>query len=80
MLCGSSARKLKRGASNLLAGRAIVKHMYPLTSAELNADLHPADVTCYGVFQGDRPVDIEAIKVFPVERFLAMLWQGEIIR
>ena len=34
VLSGSSARKLRRGASNLLAGRAIIKHLYPLVSAE----------------------------------------------
>jgi len=26
-LCGSSARKLKRGGANLLAGRAVLRHM-----------------------------------------------------
>jgi uncharacterized protein len=34
VLSGSSARKLRRGASNLLAGRAVVEHLYPLISAE----------------------------------------------
>ena len=34
ILSGSSARKLKRGAANLLAGRAFVYHLYPLTSRE----------------------------------------------
>lgn len=34
-LTGSSARKLKRGAANLLAGRAIVRNLFPLTFAEL---------------------------------------------
>ncbi|MEW6744913.1 MAG: AAA family ATPase [Planctomycetota bacterium] len=34
-LTGSSARKLKRGASNLLAGRAILKTLFPLTSGEI---------------------------------------------
>ncbi len=34
-LTGSSARKLKRGASNLLAGRANVFNLYPLTWAEM---------------------------------------------
>src|SRR5262245_48755300 len=29
-LTGSSARKLKRGAANLLAGRAFVNHLHPL--------------------------------------------------
>lgn len=33
-LSGSSARKLKRGQANLLAGRALVKHLFPLTVAE----------------------------------------------
>jgi predicted AAA+ superfamily ATPase len=31
---GSSARKLKRGAANLLAGRAIVKNLHPITYRE----------------------------------------------
>lgn len=36
VLSGSSARKLKRGAANMLAGRAITKAMYPFTSKELD--------------------------------------------
>jgi predicted AAA+ superfamily ATPase len=35
VLTGSSARKLRRGASNLLAGRAFVYNLYPLTVPEL---------------------------------------------
>jgi len=34
-LTGSSARRLKRGGANLLAGRAWLNHLYPLTHAEL---------------------------------------------
>jgi len=34
-LTGSSPRKLKRGAANLLAGRAFVYSLFPLTSVEL---------------------------------------------
>ena len=34
-LTGSSARKLKAGGANLLAGRAFVSELYPLTSSEL---------------------------------------------
>jgi predicted AAA+ superfamily ATPase len=34
-LTGSSSRKLKRGAANLLAGRAFVYHLFPLTHREL---------------------------------------------
>ena len=40
ILCGSSARKLKRGKANLLGGRAWRYEMFPLVSAELeNVDL-----------------------------------------
>ena len=44
ILSGSSARKLKRGGANLLAGRAFTFHLFPLTSTELGAffDLHHA--------------------------------------
>lgn len=35
VLCGSSARKLKRGAANLLGGRAWRFQMHPLTSQEI---------------------------------------------
>lgn len=36
ILTGSSARKLKRGAANLLGGRAWVCRLHPLVSAELD--------------------------------------------
>ena len=35
LLTGSSARKLKRGGANLLAGRAWVTHLHPLVFAEV---------------------------------------------
>jgi len=35
ILCGSSARKLKRCGANLLGGRAIKEVLYPLVSAEI---------------------------------------------
>lgn len=38
ILTGSSARKLKKGKANLLAGRALTYKMYPLTSIELGSD------------------------------------------
>lgn len=37
-LTGSSARKLRRGGANLLAGRARTLHMHPLTAGELGRD------------------------------------------
>lgn len=37
-LTGSSARKLKRGGANLLAGRAFIFNLFPLTHLELGDD------------------------------------------
>lgn len=40
MLTGSSARKLKRGGVDLLAGRAVLKTLHPFTAGELGGDFH----------------------------------------
>jgi len=48
ILTGSSARKLKRGAANLLAGRAFVFHLYPLTVAEIGASFNLGEALQYG--------------------------------
>lgn len=48
VLSGSSARKLRRGGTNLLAGRALLTHMFPFVSAELG-DLFTVDkMLAYG--------------------------------
>jgi len=38
VLTGSSARKLRRRGVNLLAGRALTRHLHPLTALELGTD------------------------------------------
>lgn len=38
VLTGSSARKLRRGGVNLLAGRALLTHFHPFMAAELGSD------------------------------------------
>ncbi|MEK7399783.1 MAG: DUF4143 domain-containing protein, partial [Candidatus Poribacteria bacterium] len=47
-LTGSSARKLKRGGANLLAGRAFLNSIHPLTSRELGSDFQLDDVLNFG--------------------------------
>ena len=47
-LTGSSARKLRRGAANLLAGRAITRHLYPLTARELDFSIPAGQRVQYG--------------------------------
>ncbi|PIR22648.1 MAG: ATPase [Deltaproteobacteria bacterium CG11_big_fil_rev_8_21_14_0_20_45_16] len=48
VLTGSSARKLKRGAANLLAGRAFHYEMFPLTHRELDKDFDLQNVLEWG--------------------------------
>lgn len=47
-LTGSSARKLKRGGANLLAGRAFLNSLYPLTAHELGEDFDLDSVLRWG--------------------------------
>lgn len=47
-LTGSSARKLRCGQANLLAGRAITKQFFPLVAAEFGFDFAADDVLRYG--------------------------------
>jgi len=47
-LTGSSARKLKRGAANLLAGRAYVNNLFPLTHRELGETFDLSELLTWG--------------------------------
>ncbi len=59
VLLGSSARRLRTASTNLLAGRATVKTMFPLVPAELGNDFDLARVLRFGsvplVWQADDP-------------------------
>jgi uncharacterized protein len=48
VLLGSSARKLKQAGTNLLAGRALRRIMFPLLPQELGADFDLSEVLRYG--------------------------------
>ena len=48
VLCGSSARKLKREGTNLLAGRAVRRALHPFVPAELGPDWALADALAFG--------------------------------
>lgn len=58
-LCGSSARKVKRGAANLLGGRAIRYELYGLCASELGAEFDLQRMLNHGylprIYQGSRP-------------------------
>lgn len=59
VLLGSSARRLKTATTNLLAGRAVLRTMYPLVPAELGRDFNLERVLRFGsipvVWQADDP-------------------------
>jgi predicted AAA+ superfamily ATPase len=48
ILTGSSAKKLKHGGANLLAGRAFVYHLFPLSSFELHTSFKLQHALQYG--------------------------------
>lgn len=58
-LCGSSARKVKRGQANLLGGRAVRYELYGLTSQEIGRDFNLDRMLNHGylprVYESDRP-------------------------
>ena len=56
VLSGSSARKLRRGGTNLLAGRAVTTELFPLVSAELGGD-----------FELERALDLGGLPLVTVE-------------
>jgi len=47
-LTGSSARKLKRGNANMLAGRAFLYHLFPLTHRELGQEFQLDEALSFG--------------------------------
>jgi predicted AAA+ superfamily ATPase len=51
-LTGSSARKLKRLGSNMLAGRALLNRLFPLTFEELSSDFNLDRVLNWGSLPG----------------------------
>jgi predicted AAA+ superfamily ATPase len=52
ILTGSSARKLRRGGVNLLAGRALVCHLHPLTGVEIGKDFELDESLQFGGLPG----------------------------
>ena len=58
-MTGSSPRKLRRGASNLLAGRAFIYHLFPITYTELGDNFVLNEAMQWGtlpkIFQIERP-------------------------
>lgn len=77
-LTGSSARKLRRGSANLLAGRAFVYHMHPLTHREWgNRDM--VEIMKWGSLPAVFSFEDEAAKTDYLRAYAQTYLQQEII-
>lgn len=84
-MTGSSARKLKRGAVNLLAGRAFVRHLYPLTSGELGEAFDLSACLRFGtlptVFSFETDVDRSSyLRAYARTYLREEIWAEHVIR
>jgi len=85
-LCGSSARKLRRGGANLSAGRALTLSLESFSGAELGKEFDQDFALEWGLlpFVRNEPEDdadsyrFGAIQVFPVKDFVRALFSGEV--
>lgn len=76
ILSGSSTRKLKKSGTNLLAGRAIVTHMFPLVSAEVDFQIDANKVLQFGML----PMSFTSTDPVPYLRTYAEIYLQEEIK
>ena len=62
-LCGSSARKLRRMGTNLLAGRVTVRHFFPLTWTELGERMALEELLRFGMLPSVRADPAHAVDI-----------------
>jgi len=81
ILSGSSARKLRRQGTNLLAGRALSNHLHPLVQSEFSAPLHRR--LLLGDLPGivlDNPQPIETLKGYAETYLKEEIFQEALVR
>jgi len=77
-LTGSSARKLKAGGANVLAGRAFVSELFPLTSTELGEQFNLEDALCWGGLPKLQSLKSSEDKIAYLESYALTYLQEEI--
>lgn len=77
-LSGSSARKLKRGGANLLAGRALMNELFPLTVAELGEDFSLEEVLSWGTLPAVYTEKEIEVRSEMLESYVALYLKEEI--
>jgi predicted AAA+ superfamily ATPase len=82
LLTGSSARKLKRGGANLLAGRAISCFLHPLHASEIDIDLAKALRlgTLPGVYLGSEDLAIPTLESYVSTYLREEIQQESLVR
>jgi predicted AAA+ superfamily ATPase len=79
ILTGSSARKLRRGGANLLAGRASVLRLFPLLAAELGNQFKLAEALRWGTLPRLSHLDDDAQRLRFLKSYAETYLQEEII-
>ncbi len=84
-LTGSSARKLKHGGANLLAGRAFVYNLFPFTSFELGDSFRLEDALMWGTLpkiHGLQNADdrIQYLKSYANTYIQEEVWEAHLIK
>lgn len=85
VMTGSSARKLKRGAANLLAGRAFVYELFPLTVEELAKAFDLRSALEFGTLPALWTLEEKDLKIRYLEAYSRTylkeeVWNEQIIR
>ncbi|MBI2119408.1 MAG: ATP-binding protein [Elusimicrobia bacterium] len=84
-LTGSSARKLKKGAANLLAGRAFVNYFFPFTQVEMGDSFQIQEALVWGTlpkitqFKSDNDKK-DFLKAYALTYLKEEIWSEHIIR
>lgn len=85
IMTGSSARKLRHGGANLLAGRAFVYHLFPFTSIELGAQFNLDSALRWGTlpaisYMKDEDEKIRFLQAYTQTYLKEEIWLEQFIR
>jgi len=78
ILTGSSAKRLKHGGANLLAGRAILHHLYPFIYLELESQFHLHHALQYGMLPKVFELKSELDKQLFLETYVNLYLKEEV--
>lgn len=79
-LTGSSARKLKKKGTNLLAGRAFVNYLYPLTYVEIGNDFNLIEALSWGTLPFVVNTDESEVKKAFLQSYVETYLKEEILQ